>query len=145
MNTVRKILFAMLLLPISAQAAAPGVQVETLARSSKSWDGESFSYPQGIAELSVARIEMADGAVLPWHCHPVPLAGVVTRGSLTVSKPNGQEVTFHAGEGVVEVSRQWHQGRATGEVEIIVVYAGAEGQPLGFGQDAEAELAEQCR
>jgi quercetin dioxygenase-like cupin family protein len=128
-----------------AVAGEQGVHTEILARSTTSWDGETFQYPQGKAEISVVRITIPAGSTLPWHCHPVPLGGVVTQGRLKVSKPDGASTWVEAGQGLVEVSRQWHRGFAEEDVEIIVVYAGAEGVPLGFGQDADAELTALCR
>lgn len=126
-------------------AESGGAKTEVLVQASSSWDGAPFAYPDGTPELSVVRITIPKGVSLPWHCHPVPLAGAVTRGQLKVTKPDGASVTLQAGEGLVEVSRQWHSGHADEEVEIIVVYAGAKGQPLGFGQDADPELTAQCR
>lgn len=133
-----------LLSGLTVAGAETGVINEVLLRSTSSWDGASFAYPEGTAEMTVVRITIPAGTTLPWHCHPMPLAGAITRGTLVVTKPDGASTTVQAGTGLIEVSRQWHRGHASEDVEIIVVYAGAQGQPLGFGQEADADLTRQC-
>ena len=125
--------------------AESDISTEVLIQSSTSWDGQPFDYPEGTPEISVVRIRIPAGASLPWHCHPVPLAGVLTRGRLQVTKRDGEHITVEEGEGLIEVSRQWHRGRAEEDAEIIVVYAGAAGMPNGFGENSEPELAGLCR
>jgi quercetin dioxygenase-like cupin family protein len=71
-------LAALLLMP--AFAAGSGVSVETLAEGSTSWDGGAFSYPEGTPRITVVRIQVPAGEGFPWHCHPMPLAGAITRG-----------------------------------------------------------------
>jgi quercetin dioxygenase-like cupin family protein len=126
-------------------ASAGGTTTELLARGTTSWDGAQFAYPGGIAELTVVRIIMPAGELLPWHCHPMPLAGSITRGVLEVTKPNGESTTVRAGEGLIEVSGQWHRGRAVEEVEAVIVYAGAAGQPLTLTRDSDHALTAACR
>jgi hypothetical protein len=63
---------------------------------------------------------------------------------LEVTKPDGQSVTVHAGDGLIEVSNQWHRGFAHEDVELIVVYAGAEGQPLTLKRDANPASTATC-
>lgn len=140
------VLLAVFLIPAPARGAQePGVTQQILKRASQSWDGAAFQYPEGVAEMAVVRINIPAGVTLPWHCHPVPLAGVLTKGTLTVEKADGAKVTIGAGEGLIEVSRQWHRGRAGEDAEILVVYAGAKGQPLTIGRDAGANLTAPCR
>jgi quercetin dioxygenase-like cupin family protein len=133
------------LLAAGPAAAQVEITTEILAQSTTSWDGEPFVYPEGTPEITVVRIRIPEGSALPWHCHPMPLAGVLTKGRLVVTKRDGARVTVEEGEGLIEVSRQWHRGAAEKEAEIIVVYAGAVGMPTGFGESAEPHLAELCR
>jgi len=142
MNAAAKWLGLLALVP--GLAAGGGVSSEVLARATTSWDGAGYAYPEGEAEMAVVRIAMPAGAVLPWHCHPMPLAGAVTRGLLEVTKPNGESTTIRAGEGLIEVSRQWHRGRAIEETELLVVYAGAEGQPLTLTREADPAQQAAC-
>ena len=133
------------LLAAGPAAAEAEITTEILAQSTASWDGEPFVYPEGTPQLTVVRIRIPAGSSLPWHCHPMPLAGVLTKGRLVVTKPDATSVTVEEGEGLIEVSRQWHRGAAEVDAEIIVVYAGAVGLPTGFGEDAKPQLKELCR
>jgi quercetin dioxygenase-like cupin family protein len=137
--------WGLLLALIPGLATGGGTTTDVLARGTTSWDGAGFAYPGGAAELTVVRISMPAGEVLPWHCHPVPLAGSITRGVLEVTKPNGESTTVRAGGGLIEVSGQWHRGRAVEDVEAIIVYAGAEGQPLTVSRESDPALAAACR
>jgi quercetin dioxygenase-like cupin family protein len=123
----------------------PRATTEVLAKSGVSWDGGSFEYPVGQPELTVTRIAIPAGVTLPVHCHPVPLAGVVTRGVLEVTKVSGESIRVGPGSGLVEVSNQWHHGHAMGDVEIIVVYAGAAGTPVTLLRGDDPELTAACR
>ncbi len=129
---------------ISADAGEQPISQETLIQGMQSWDGSTFAYPGGQAELAVVRIKVSDGTRLPWHCHPSPLAGVLTQGELEVSKPNGERMVLQRGEALIEVSKLWHRGEARGDVEILVVYAGSAGLPLSVGQEAEPEQLALC-
>ena len=117
---------------------------EVLVQSTHSWDGGDFSYPDGDAQLTVVRIEIPAGVALPMHCHPVPLAGVLTKGVLEVDKESGEQITLDAGDGLIEVSNQGHRGRALEEVEIMVVYAGAEGIPVTVLKDGDSKHVAEC-
>lgn len=137
--------WGLLLALMPGLATAGATTTEVLAQGTTSWDGAGFAYPGGAAELTVVRISIPAGEVLPWHCHPMPLAGAVTHGLLEVTKPNGESTTIRAGEGLIEVSRQWHRGRAIEETELLVVYAGAEGQPLTLTRESDPDLTAACR
>jgi len=124
---------------------ADKAHTEILVQSTESWDGESFSYPDGDPQLTVARITIPAGVALPMHCHPVPLGGVLSKGTLEVTKQNGQKLLLNENEGLIEVSNQWHFGRALEEVEIIVVYAGASEVPVTVLKDSDSEWVTSCR
>ena len=117
---------------------------ELLIQSTQSWDGGDFVYPEGDAQLTIARITIPKGVSLPMHCHPVPLGGVVTAGILEVKKQDGKLLLLNEDEALIEVSNQWHYGRAIEEVEIIVIYSGAVGVPVTVFKDGDSEFVGSC-
>ena len=109
------------------------VQVDVLAKSAASWNGSSLpAYPAGQPEVTVLRIRVAPGARLPMHKHPVINAAVMLAGDLTVTTEAGKQMRFSRGDAIVEVVDQWHYGYNEGPdvAELIVFYAGAQGQPI---------------
>jgi quercetin dioxygenase-like cupin family protein len=109
------------------------VVVETLAKSSKSWDGESLpEYPQGKPEVTILRIKIPAGAKLEIHNHPVINAGVLLAGELTVVMEDNKTLHLKAGDSIVEVVNKAHYGKNEGTVtaEIIVFYAGVVDKPI---------------
>jgi quercetin dioxygenase-like cupin family protein len=115
-----------------AQQPSAGIQVETLLKTSKSWDGTPYKgYPSGQPQLSVLKIVVPAHTMLPWHTHPMPNAGYVVSGELTVEKQDGEKQTVKAGQVLPETVGSVHRG-VTGDspVTLIVFYAGTEGMPL---------------
>lgn len=109
------------------------VEVEALVKSAASWNGTSLPpYPAGQPEVTVLRIRIAPGARLPMHKHPVINAAVMLAGELTVMTETGRNIRISRGEAIVEVVDQWHYGYNDGTevAELIVFYAGAQGQPI---------------
>lgn len=109
-----------------------GLQVDVLTQATSSWDGSPLpNYPIGTAEITIMRITIAPGAQLPVHEHTVINAGVLLKGELTVITRDNKTLHLKAGEPVVEVVGKWHYGmnEGTEPAEIIVFYAGEEGQP----------------
>ena len=143
-RSLRLALLALLLAGAAAADEPPRASTEVLVRSTTSWDGGAFRYPDGQPEITVTRITIPAGVTLPMHCHPVPLAGALTRGRLEVRKASGETVLVGAGEGLIEVSGQWHQGHALEDTEILVVYAGAESVPLTVLADDGEGLSGAC-
>jgi len=106
---------------------------KTLVKSTHSWDGSQLlSYPEGQPEVTILKITIPVGAKIPLHKHPYINAGVLTKGELTVLTKAGDELIMAAGDPIVEIVNKWHFGENTGDVpaEIIVFYAGIEGQPI---------------
>lgn len=121
------------LLSAAAHAESAAVTAETLAQSTRSWNGAALpDYPATTPQISVLRIEVPPGAQLPLHRHPVINAGYVISGELTVITEQNETLHLKAGEAVVEVVNQWHRGRNEGSVPAVVVvfYAGGPGVPL---------------
>ena len=117
---------------VFAQQPPAGIHIETLLKTDSSWDGTRYeSYPSGQPQLTVLKIEIPAHSELPWHKHPIPNAGYVQSGEITVEKPNGEKMTVKAGQVLPETVGSVHRG-VTGDspVTLIVFYAGAQGQPL---------------
>lgn len=115
-----------------------GVQVEPLAKSHTSWNGTPLpDYRTGQPEVTIVKYLIAPGAELPPHLHPVINAGVMLKGELTVVSDTGERLHLKAGDTIVELVDQVHQGRNEGTepVELIVFYAGNVGQPTKVLKD----------
>ncbi len=109
------------------------VKADVLVKSEKSWNGEPLPpYPKGTPEVTIMRITIPAGAVLPMHTHPVINAGVLLSGELTVTTDKNQVLRLKAGDPIVEVVGTWHSGKngGTGPAEIIVFYAGEKDVPV---------------
>lgn len=106
---------------------AKNVVVETLAKSSSSWDGVVLpEYPKGKPEITILRIKIPAGAELQMHEHPVINAAVLLSGELTVVAKDKKRLHLKAGDSIVEVVNKAHYGKNEGTetAEIIVFYAG---------------------
>ena len=113
------------------------IDVDVLAKSSSSWDGEALpEYPEGTPEVTILHITIPPGTQLPIHEHPVINAGVLLSGRLTVKTEDGSILHLKAGDPIVEVVDKWHYGINEGSepAEIIVFYAGIEGMPITIKQ-----------
>jgi len=107
--------------------------VETLAKSSTSWDGATLpAYPAGQPEVTLLRITIPAGQKLPVHTHPVINVGLLLKGELTVQTEDGKTLVLRAGDPIVETVNTWHHGQNTGTepAVIVVFYAGTQGQPI---------------
>lgn len=107
--------------------------VETLARTTHSWDGSALpAYPAGQPEVSILKIRIPAGAQLAVHHHPVINAGVLLEGELTVVSEAGDRLHLKAGDAIVELVDTPHYGRNDGSEDalIIVFYAGVVGTPV---------------
>ncbi len=119
-------------------AESEGVKAVILAKSPTSWNGANLpEYPKGEPEISILKITIPAGAVLPFHKHPVINAGVLLSGELTVVTKEGDTLVLHAGDPIIEVVNTWHKGENTGiePAEIIVFYAGTKGAELSILSD----------
>ncbi len=123
---------------VQAHDTSNGVTVTTLAKSSSSWDKTALPpYPKETPEITVLRITIPVGTILPWHQHPVINAGVLLQGQLEVTTTDNKHLTLNPGDALIEVVNTWHQGKSTGTVpaEIVVFYAGTPGTPLTIKQE----------
>jgi quercetin dioxygenase-like cupin family protein len=115
----------------AAQSPAP-VQIETLVQSTKSWDGTPYkAYPAGQPQISVLKVTLAPHTAMKWHTHPVPNAGYILSGEVTVEKKDGTKAHFVAGQAVPETVDIVHRGVSGAEPTVIIVfYAGSPGVAL---------------
>lgn len=117
----------------ASAADAKGVEVTVLAKSGSSWDGKVLpQYTNEKPEITILRIKIPPGAVLPVHKHGVINAAVLLSGELTVVTEGGNVLQLKAGEALVEVVNTWHYGKNAGNAptEIIVFYAGTIDVPV---------------
>ena len=60
------------------------------------------------------------GAVLPMHTHPSPLLVHLIAGELTSVRPNGDAVTYKAGDSYIEAPNSPHKVSNTGKRPAIL-------------------------
>lgn len=131
----RLLLFLLCLCSLTAYAEESKIQTQLLAETTKSWDGELLpKYPQGQPQVSIKRFIIPPKTALPMHKHPMINAAYVISGTLIVRTEDGQEQTIKKGDTLIELVNKWHYGRNDGPdpVELIVFYAGTEGEPLAI-------------
>lgn len=106
---------------------------ETLVSTDLSWDGSPYKpYPDGKPKLSVLKITIPPHTILDWHTHPVPSAGYVLSGYITVEKfSDGTKKTVNTGEVLPETVGSVHRGYTDNMPAVLIVfYAGTEELPL---------------
>lgn len=109
-----------------AQSSPHAVKSETLLQATSSWDGSPYrSYPRDSPQLSILKITIRPHTVLEWHSHPVPSAGYILSGELTVETKSGKSSEFHAGDAIAESVNVVHRGTSGNEPTVLIVfYAG---------------------
>lgn len=138
---MRRAIYGVLIGVLWASAAvardAGEVAVDTLAKTTASWDGAALpAYPAGQPQVTILRIRIPPGAELPRHYHPVINAAVLVAGQLTVITDRQETKHLKAGEALVEVVGKWHFGRndGPGPADIVVFYAGTADGPITVGE-----------
>lgn len=118
--------------PACATDYNSGVTVRVLKKTSVTGNGQKITYPQtDKAEVTAMIVDLPPGAETGWHKHPVPVYAYVVSGNLSVDLEDGKQLSFGAGEAVIEVVNTLHNGRNRGSepVRLVVFYLGAEGTP----------------
>jgi quercetin dioxygenase-like cupin family protein len=115
---------------LSAIETSTAVKVTPVLKASQSWDGALLQYPQGQAEITGVKIEIAPGGETGWHLHSTPSFGVVLQGQLEIKLKNGKKNVVKAGDALAEVVNTAHSGKNIGTepVLLLIFYAGALGQ-----------------
>ena len=116
----------------AAENVSSPIQVESLIQSTSSWDGTPYkAYPAGQPQITVLKITIPPHTTMKWHSHPMPNAGYILSGELTIEKKDGTEKHFVAGQAVSETVDSIHRGISGAEpLVIIVFYSGTTGMPL---------------
>ena len=84
---------------LAADAHGAAATVETLAKTTKSWDGATLpAYANGQPEITILRITVKAGQKLAVHRHPYINAGVLLKGELTVRTEDGKSLILRAGD-----------------------------------------------
>ena len=134
---MKKILLCILLmsflLKVQAQENKAKIEVDKLAESTKSWNGELLpSYSTGQSKITILKYTIPPHTTLAMHKHFVINAGVLIKGMLTVVDEKGNTLELKAGDSIIELVNIYHSGENKGNepAEIIVFYAGTEGATL---------------
>src|ERR1700759_1862717 len=66
------------------------IQTEVLIQSTSSWDGTLYiSHPAGRPQITALKITIAPHTTMKWHAHPLPNAGYILSGELTIEREDG--------------------------------------------------------
>ena len=101
------------------------VVVETLISTTESWNGDSFKYPRGQAEMKLEKITAQPGFKTPLHLHPQPGIIYVQRGTLFCETSDGKSLTVGAGESFASSQDTIHYCENNGDAEMVVFVASA--------------------
>ena len=112
------------------QTSIEPVVVETLISASESWNGDSFSYPRGKAEMKLEKITAQPGFKTPLHLHPQPGIIYVQKGTLYCETSDGQSLTVANGESFASSQDTVHycENKSNDEMVVFVASAGAKGK-----------------
>jgi quercetin dioxygenase-like cupin family protein len=129
MNFPGAILATLVVLSAPAWADPPATSVEVLLDTDLTTVGQAFAYPAGRARITAARLTVPPGATVPLHLHPVPLFVYILQGEIVVDYGSLGTRTYRKGDTFVEAIEWPHHARngGRGNVELLAVYAGAEG------------------
>ena len=107
------------------QTSLEPVVVETLISATESWNGDSFRYPRGKAEMKLEKITAQAGFKTPLHLHPQPGIIYVQKGTLYCETSDGQSLTLGAGESFASSQDSAHYCQNIGDEEMVVFSASA--------------------
>ena len=124
------VLTAGIFLPIVAcskknQASLESVFIETLISATESWNGDSFKYPKGKAEMKLQRITAQPGFKTPLHSHPQPGISYVVRGTLFCQTSSGQTLQAGPGDSFASPQDTVHFCENVGNDEALIFVASA--------------------
>ena len=109
------------------------IEHELILESGTAWNGQPYSeYPSGKPQISVMRMSLPPNSELPWHTHAMPNTAYVLAGQLIIEdKDSGVSHCAKAGEALNETINSAHRGYTLEQgVELVIFYAGVEGQAL---------------
>ena len=101
------------------------VVVETLISATESWNGDSFKYPIGQAEMKLEKITAQPGFKTPLHLHPQPGIIYVQSGTLYCETSDGKSLTVGASESFASSQDTVHYCQNYGDEAMVVFVASA--------------------
>ena len=110
----------------------PSVDVQELFTSTKPIYGDSFTYPEGKAEMRLYKVDVKPGGVVPLHFHEAPLTSYIEKGQLTLKTNKGKSTTFREGDSFVlagDTPPHTMANNGTLQAVMWVTVAAAEGVP----------------
>ena len=107
------------------QTSLEPVLIETLISATESWNGDSFNYLDGQAEMKLEKITAQPGFKTPLHLHPQPGIIYVQKGTLYCETSDGKSLTVGAGESFASSQDTVHYCANNGDEEMVVFVASA--------------------
>ena len=107
------------------QTSLEPVVVETLISATESWNGDSFRYPRGKAEMKLEKITAQPGFKTPLHLHPQPGIIYVQKGTLYCETSTAKSLTVEAGDSFASSQDTAHYCQNIGDEEMVVFSASA--------------------
>jgi quercetin dioxygenase-like cupin family protein len=124
----------------AAQTTVATGHRDILLQADHSWNGQPYRhYPTGTPQLTLIRLTIPPHTALPWHTHPVPNAGYVLEGQLTITdRDSGKSHIFHTGEAFAESVNDVHRGES-GDTRtvLLIAYSGTPGTPTSVPAKGE--------
>ena len=117
--------------------SAKQVSSEVLLQSSTSWNNQPMpAYLDGVPQCTILKITVPPHTRLPEHTHPMMNAGVIVKGELHVVDCDGNEITLHEGEPVLECVDKLHYGENLTDEETVLYmfYAGVKDVQLSVAK-----------
>ena len=108
------------------------VVVETLLTATESWNGDSYNYPKGKAQMTLQKITAQPGFKTPLHFHSQPGIAYVVKGSLSCETLNDKSLKVLSGESFATSQDTVHYCESVGNQAAIVFVtsAGIKGQKV---------------
>ena len=115
---------------LNKQSSVKPVVVETLISETESWNGDSFEYPRGKAEMKLQKITAQPGFKTPLHFHPQPGIAYVVRGTLSCETSDGKSLKVGSGDSFASPQSTFHycENKGNEETIVFVVSAGVKGK-----------------
>ncbi len=107
--------------------------IETLTSVTESWNGDTLSYPDGQAQMTLLRITAPVGFRTPVHTHPQPGVAYVVKGKLDCVVTADNTKAFSPGDSFATTfgeTPHYCQSIGNEDAVVFVAYAGVEGQPV---------------
>ena len=108
------------------------VVIETLISATKSWNGDSYNYPKGKAQITLQRITAQPGFKTPLHFHSQPGIAYVVKGTLSCLTNDNQTLKVGPRESFATPQDTVHTCESVGNEAalVFVTSAGVKGQRL---------------